>query len=94
MFADQVGIRSDWVTGRTWGAKGRMPVVRRSGDRFSVNAVSAVSTKGRIRFMVFTQTFDAGIMCRFPGWLVGHFARKVQLAVDGHSAHRSRKVRA
>ncbi len=55
LFADQVGIRSDQVTGRTWDEKGRTPVVRRSGNRFSVNAMSAISTKGRMRFMVFTE---------------------------------------
>ncbi|MER8199257.1 winged helix-turn-helix domain-containing protein [Streptomyces microflavus] len=31
LFADQVGIRSDQVTGRTWGEKGKTPIVRRSG---------------------------------------------------------------
>ncbi|WP_455908093.1 helix-turn-helix domain-containing protein [Streptomyces chartreusis] len=33
LFGDQVGIRSDQVTGRTWGAKGTTPVVRRTGNR-------------------------------------------------------------
>ncbi|GAA2629633.1 hypothetical protein GCM10010307_20600 [Streptomyces vastus] len=94
LFADQVGIRSDHITGRTWGAKGCTPVVRRSGNRFSVNAMSAISTKGRMHFMVFTETFDADVMCRLLDRLIGHFARKVHLVVDGHSAHRSRKVRA
>jgi transposase len=93
LFADQVGIRSDQVTGRTWGEKGRTPIVRRSGNRFSVNAMSAISTKGRMHFMVFTESFDARVMCRFLDRLVGHFDRKVHLVVDGHSAHRSRKVR-
>ena len=94
LFADQVGIRSDQVTGRTWGAKGSTPVVRRSGNRFSVNAMSAISTKGRMHFMVFTETFDADVMCRFLDRLAGHFDRKVHLVLDRHSAHRSRKVRA
>lgn len=49
LFADQVGIRPDQVTGRTWGAKGTTPVVRRTGNRFSVNAVSAVSTRDQLR---------------------------------------------
>ncbi|MEW1914304.1 IS630 family transposase, partial [Kitasatospora sp. NPDC085895] len=40
LFADQIGIRSDQVTGRTWGEKGRTPIVRRTGNRFSVNAMS------------------------------------------------------
>lgn len=94
LFADQVSIRSDQVTGRTWGAKGRTPVVRRTGNRFSVNEMSAISTKGRKHFMVFTETFDADVMCRFLDRLAGPFDHKVHLVLDGHSAHRSRKVRA
>ncbi|MFD8403012.1 IS630 family transposase, partial [Streptomyces sp. NPDC059698] len=93
LFADQVGIRSDQVTGRTWGEKGKTPVVRRTGNRFSVNAMSAISTKGRMHFIVFAESFTAEVMCRFLDRLAGHFDRKVHLVVDGHSAHRSRKVR-
>ncbi|WP_455770038.1 IS630 family transposase [Streptomyces griseoaurantiacus] len=94
LFAGQVGIRSDQVTGRTWGMKGRTLVVRRTGNRFSVNAMSAISTKGRMHFMVFTESFDATVMCRFLGRIVGHFDRKAHLIVDRHSAHRSKTVRA
>ncbi len=68
--------------------------MRRSGNRFSVNAMSAISTKGRMHFMVFTETFDADVMCRFLDRLAGHFGHKVRLVVVGHFAHRSRKVRA
>ncbi|MFE7856062.1 winged helix-turn-helix domain-containing protein [Streptomyces sp. NPDC057403] len=45
------------VTGRTWGAKGCTPVVHRTGNRFSVNAMSAISTTGQMHFMVFTEDF-------------------------------------
>jgi transposase len=76
------------------GAKGCTHIVRRTGNRFSVNATSAISTKGRMHFMVFTETSDADVMCRFLDRLAGHFDRKVHLVVDGHSAHHSRKVRA
>ncbi|MDX3078629.1 IS630 family transposase [Streptomyces sp. MI02-7b] len=93
-FGDQVGIRSDQVTGRTWGEQGRTPIVRRTGTRFSTNAMSAISTKGRMHFMVFTETFDAKVMCRFLDRLVGHFDQKVHLIVDRQSAHRSKAVRA
>lgn len=44
-----VGIRTDQVTGRTWGEKGRTPIGRRIDNRFSANATSAINTKGRIR---------------------------------------------
>ncbi|MGW2370748.1 IS630 family transposase [Streptomyces sp. NPDC001667] len=55
--------------------------------------MSAISTKGRMHFMVFTETFDATVMCRFLDRLAGHIQGKVHLVLDGHSAHRSRKVR-
>ncbi|MFC7795399.1 IS630 family transposase [Streptomyces cinereoruber] len=93
LFADQVGIRSDRFTGRTWGEKRKTPVVRRSGNRFSANAMSAISTKGRMHFMVFAESFTAEVMCRFLDRLAGHFDHKVHLVVDGHFAHRSKKVR-
>lgn len=75
LFADQVGIRSDQVTGRTWGEKGRTPIVRRTGNRFSVNAMSAISTRGRMHFMVFTESFErrscAGISAGLSGTSTG-----------------------
>ncbi|MFJ8312878.1 MULTISPECIES: IS630 family transposase [unclassified Streptomyces] len=86
LFADQ-------VAGRTWGEKGHSPIVRRTGNRLSVNAMSAISTKGRMHFMVFTDSFDAGVRCRFLERLVGHFDHKIYLVVDGHSAYRSKTVR-
>ncbi|MFD9544909.1 IS630 family transposase [Streptomyces sp. NPDC060022] len=94
LYGDQVGVRSDQVTGRTWGAKGQTPVIRRTGNRFSVNAMSAISTSGRMHFMVFTEPFDAKVMCRFLARIVGHFDHKVHLIVARHSAHRSKTVRA
>lgn len=70
--------------------------MRHTGNRFSVNALSAISTKGRTRYIVFefTETFDADVMCRFLDRLAGHFDREVHLVVDGHSALRSREVHA
>lgn len=65
-FADQVGIRSDQATGRTWGTKGCTPIVRRSGNRFSVNAMSAISPKGHMHFMAFAETFDADLRRSLP----------------------------
>lgn len=94
LFADQVGIRSEQAPGRTWSEKGKTPIMRRSGNRFSVNAMSAISTKGRMHLMVFTESFTAEMMCSFLDRLVGHFDHKIHLVVDRHSAHRSKKVRA
>ncbi|MGA5508969.1 hypothetical protein [Streptomyces umbrinus] len=82
LFADQVGIRSDQVTGRTWGqvthisrAPHGPPLLRQRDVRDQ--------REGTVCFMVFTETFDADVMCRFLDRLAGHFGRKVHLVVDG-----------
>ncbi|WP_455753957.1 transposase [Streptomyces griseus] len=48
--------------------------MRRSGNRFSVNAMLASSTRDRIHFMVFTGSFTVEVMCRFLDriWLTAH----------------------
>ncbi|MEV7214612.1 hypothetical protein AB0O31_16155 [Kitasatospora cineracea] len=48
LFADQTGIRSDQVSGRTRVPLGRTPTMRRTGNRFPVNAMSAISPRGRM----------------------------------------------
>ncbi|WP_306300602.1 transposase [Streptomyces sp. NRRL B-24572] len=55
--------------------------------------MSAISTRGRMHFMVFTGGFIAEVICRFLDRLAGHFGHKVHLVVDGYSAHHSKKVR-
>ena len=45
-FWDEFGFRADAVHGKTWGAKGRTPVVERPGQRQSISAASAVNSKG------------------------------------------------
>ncbi|WP_435601174.1 hypothetical protein [Streptomyces sp. C10-9-1] len=46
--------------------------MRRTGNRLSVNSMSAISTKGRMHFIVFTETFAAQVMCRFLDRHFGH----------------------
>jgi transposase len=94
LFADQTGIRSDQVSGRTWAPCGQTPTVRRTGNRFSVNAMSAISPRGRMWFTVYRGSFTAEVFCDFLDRLNRQFDRPVHLVVDRHSVHRSKKVRA
>ncbi|WP_189520247.1 transposase [Streptomyces sindenensis] len=84
-------------SGRRWGEKGRAPIARRTGNRFSVNAMSAINTKDQMHFMVVAGTFDSAGTCQFRPFLerlVGHVDHEIHLVVDGYSAHRSKKVKA
>src|SRR6266540_6184947 len=45
-FLDEAGFQSDPPLGRTYGLKGKTPVVVTSGQRQSVNVISAVNARG------------------------------------------------
>ena len=51
-FGDAAHMRSDHHAGRTWGKKGETPVVLSTGARYRVSLISAVTSRGHMRFMI------------------------------------------
>jgi len=92
-FADESAVRSDYHAGTTWAPVGKTPVVATTGARYKVNMISAISPKGKMRFMVFEGRMNAGKFCEFLKRLMHGASNPVFLIVDGHPTHRSRKVR-
>jgi transposase len=92
MFGDEAGVRSDAHAGTTWAPLGQTPVVRTDGERFGLNMISAVSGRGRLRFMVVRGRVTAAQFVEFLRRLVYRSKRPIFLIVDGHSIHRSRSV--
>jgi transposase len=93
LFGDEAGVRSDYHAGTTWGAKGKTPVVPRTGSRSSVNMLSAVSARGELRFMLVKGRVNGAVFAEFLRRLMHNAERPVFLILDGHSLHRSRPVR-
>jgi len=92
-FEDEAGIRSDHHAGTTWGVKGRTPVVRTTGARFSMNMISAITSKGAMRFMTYTGKMKAPLFCEFLKRLIHNAPGKIFLILDGHPVHRSSRVK-
>lgn len=91
-FLDEAGLRSDHHAGTTWGKVGQTPVVKTTGARHSVNMISAVTAQGKLRFSTFTGGFNADKFIEFCTKLLHDTAGPVYLIVDGHPAHRAKKV--
>ncbi len=89
-WGDEMGLRSDHVTGTGYAPVGRTPVVRATGQRFGCSMISAITNRGHLVFRVFHGTFRAPMFVDFMRRLRQQSARKVYLIVDGHPAHRSR----
>ena len=92
-WGDETGLRSDHATGRSYGRRGRTPVIPGTGQRFGYSMVSAITNRGTLRFMVFHERFSAKVYISFLKRLVKDVRRKVYLIVDRHPVHRSRKVK-
>jgi transposase len=92
-WGDEMGLRSDHVTGTSYAPVGQTPVVRATGQRFGCNMISAITNKGALAFMVFTGKFQAPVFVEFLRRLLRQVKGRVCLIVDGHPVHRSRHAR-
>ena len=92
-FADESGIRSDFHAGTTWAPIGRTPVVQQTGQRFSLNMISAVSPKGQLRFMVTPKRVGASVFVEFLQRLMHGRNKSIFLVVDGHPTHKANLVK-
>jgi transposase len=91
-FLDEAGVRSDQVLGRTWAPRGKTPEVPTSGQRQSVNAISAVNALGAFWFFVYSGMFNATRFVEFLKLFMKGRRRKVFLVLDGHPSHRAKMV--
>ena len=92
-FLDEAGFRSDPNLGRTYGLKGKTPVVPTSGQRQSINALSAVNAKGAFWYKTYTGKFNAALFVQFLKDFMKGRRKGVFLIVDGHPSHKAKKVR-
>ena len=94
-FGDAAHIRSDHHAGRTWGKKGETPIVETTGARHGMSLLSAISSRGHMRFMIKQQGgVNAAVFIEFLKRLIAGAERTIFLIVDRGPAHIARKTRA
>lgn len=93
-FLDEAGFQSDPPLGRTYGLKGSTPVVRSSGQRQSINAISAVTASGAFWAATYSGKLNAESFVLFLRNFMKGRKHKVMLVVDGHPAHKANLVKA
>lgn len=92
-WGDEMGLRSDPVTGISYAPLGDAPVIRATGQRFGCNMISAITNKGALDFMVFQGKFVTPVFVEFMKRLLKQAKGKVYLIVDGHPVHKSRQAK-
>jgi len=94
-FGDAAHMRSDHHAGRTWGKKGETPVVLSSGARYSMSLISAVTSRGHMRFMIREEGgVNAEVFIEFLRRLMIGSKNGIFLIVDRGPAHIAKKTKA
>jgi transposase len=94
-FADAAHIRSDHHAGRTWGKKGKTPIVQATGARYGMSLISAVTARGHMRFMIKEKGgVGADVFIEFLKRLLVGANHTIFLIVDRGPAHRAKKTKA
>lgn len=90
-FGDETGMRSDHQSGRSYAPKGETPVVKSTGQRFSLNMISAISNKGHLQFMII-EKFNGEVFIAFLKRMIRYSRGKIFFVTDGHPAHKTKKL--
>lgn len=91
-FLDEAGIKSDSKLGKTWGVKGKTPIVKTSGQRQHISAISAVSPTGKFWFALYECKFNAEFFIAFLKNFIKYRRKPLIIILDGHPAHRAKSV--
>jgi transposase len=93
-FGDAAHMRSDHHAGRTWGKKGETPIVETTGARHGMSLISAISSRGHMRFMIKEKGgVNATLFIEFLKRLIVGAKHEIFLIVDRGPAHIAKKTR-
>jgi len=91
-WGDEMGLSSTDQRGRTYGKKGKTPVIRKTGSRFRCNMIAAISNQGTMKWKVFDSSFTVAIFMDFLRRLTYKSPNKIFLIVDNHKVHHAKKI--
>jgi transposase len=87
LFLDETGVHENHAVGTTWGERGNRPIVTASGSRRRVNAISAISPRGRLWFRCYQGNLNAPLYIEFLEALMSDVRGKIIVVHDKHPAH-------
>ncbi|WP_353744846.1 transposase [Hydrotalea sp. AMD] len=91
-FGDETGMRSDHQAGRRYASAGETPVIKKTGQGFSLNMISAISNQGHLQFMIIDGRFNSGVFETFLRQMIKYSRQKLYFVTEGHPAHKTKKL--
>ena len=91
-FLDEAGFQSDPMLGRTYGLKGKTPVVKTSGRRQRIKVISAVNGRGEFWAATYDGKLDAHTFVAFLKDFLKSQGGTIFLVLDGLAVHHAPPV--
>ena len=93
-FGDETGLQNEATCLRGYAPKGKTPIVYTESKRMKINMLSAVSKRGKLRFILYRDNMNADKLIDFMRRLTYDFEKKVFLILDNLRVHHAKKVTA
>lgn len=93
-FGDETGLQNTATCLRGYAPVGQTPVVRTESKHIKINMLSAISNRGKLRFMLYKDNMNADKLIDFMRRLVHDSKKKVFLILDNLRVHHSKKGKA
>ena len=93
-FGDETGLQNQPTFLRGYAPIGQTPVVRTEAKHIKINMLSAISNRGKLRFILYRDNMNADKLIDFMRRLVHDSKKKVFLILDNLRVHHAKKVSA
>lgn len=91
-FGDETGLQNTANYARGYAPIGQTPVVRVEAKKMKINMLSAISKRGKLRFVLYKDSMNADKLIDFMRRLVRDADKKVFLVLDNLRVHHAKKV--
>ena len=92
LFGDETNIQNVANNPKGYAPKGKTPVVHVEARKFKINMLSAITKKGKLRFVLYKDNMNADKLLDFLKRLITSSNKKVFFILDNLRVHHARKV--
>lgn len=92
-WCDETGISTNGNLARGYAPVGQTPELRLNARKEHLNMISAVTNRGKIRWMIYDKAMNSDLLIEFMKRLIRSTSKKVFLIMDNLRVHHSQPVK-
>ena len=94
LWGDETAIQNECNYVKSYAPIGETPTLKTKGQHTKINMISAVSNKGKVRFMFYSENMTQQKLIKFMENLIRNAKKKIIFIIDNLKVHHGKKVKA